>query len=315
MARTPALPADLVDVALQATRASRRIGFKREFSPETPGSWCELIKDVVAIANSGGGVILVGLNDDGAPTGWDPTEFLRVAPAVLTDRTSVYVGERWDDIEIAPARKGGRNIVRIVIGARTGYPLVFEKPGTYEDAPADRQRTAFERGTVYVRHGAKSEPGLARDLSRFAASEANRLRRELLRNMRKASSAPPGSEVIVVAPHTGPAGSVERFRIVDDPNALAVARTDFDVTHPYRQKELINTINDRVGAKIVGPYEIQCVRRVYGIDNRPEFAHEPKFGTRQYSDAFVSWLVTEYQRDAQFFAKAKAADADRRDAE
>jgi hypothetical protein len=94
---------------------------------------------------------------------------------------------------------------------------------------------------------------------------------------------------------------------VDDPNAPALARTDFDITHPYRQTELVSTINARVGSAVAGPYEIQCARKVHGVDQIPEFFHKPKFGSPQYSDAFVSWLVTEYQRDDQFFAKAKRA--------
>jgi hypothetical protein len=32
----------------------------------------------------------------------------------------------------------------------------------------------------------------------------------------------------------------------------------------------------------------------------------PKFGSPQYSDAFVDWLVAEDERDPEFFASAKA---------
>jgi hypothetical protein len=128
-----------------------------------------------------------------------------------------------------------------------------------------------------------------------------------LQNLRKASAAPEGSEIIVVTPTAGPAETVDRFRVVDDPGAPAVARTDFDVTHPYRQKELVNTLNEHIGATIVGPYEILAARRVYGIDDRPEFFHRPKFGSPQYSEAFVAWLTTEYESDPDFFVKAKDA--------
>jgi hypothetical protein len=297
---------DPLAAALTATRESRRIEFEPEFSRETPGAWCELIKHIVAIANSGGGVIVVGLDDVGAPTGWDPTDLLAVDPADVVSSIATYVGERFDEVNIVAATKDGRALATVVIGARTGSPFVFEKPGTYLDGTGD-QKTAFARGTVYVRHGAKSEPASTRDLARFANTEAARIRRELVRNVRKVSSAPKGSEIIIATPKTGPESTVERFRVVDDPSAPAVARTDFDVTHPFRQTELVQTINDRAGAKIAGPYEIQCVRKVYDIDSRPEFFHRPKFGSPQYSDALVSWLITEYQRDPQFFENAKDA--------
>jgi hypothetical protein len=32
----------------------------------------------------------------------------------------------------------------------------------------------------------------------------------------------------------------------------------------------------------------------------------PKFGSPQYSEAFVDWLVDEYEREPEFFARAKA---------
>jgi hypothetical protein len=40
-------------------------------------------------------------------------------------------------------------------------------------------------------------------------------------------------------------------------------------------------------------------------ETRPEFVHVPKFGSPQYSDAFVDWLVAENERDPEFFPGAK----------
>ena len=251
-------------------------------------------------------MIVVGVDDAGRPTGWDPAPLLGIGPAEIVDAIAANVGERFDELEIAEAEKGARKLAIVAVGPRSGSPLVFEKAGTYVDENR-QQKTVFDRGTVYFRHGAKSEPALTRDLARFANAEAARFRRELVKNVRKLSAAPRGAEIIVVSPKTGPAATVDRFRVVDDPDAPAVARTDFDVTHPFRQTELIKTINDRAGKKIAGPYEIQCVRRVYDIDSRPEFFHRPKFGSPQYSDALVSWLITEYQRNPQFFEDAKDA--------
>ena len=49
-------------------------------------------------------------------------------------------------------------------------------------------------------------------------------------------------------------------------------------------------------------------RRVYRIDERPEFFHRPKFSSSpQFSDAFVSWLITEHQSDPKFFKNAVAS--------
>jgi hypothetical protein len=300
---------DPVELALAASKEGKRIEFKSEFEPTQSGAWCEILKDIAALANAGGGVILFGVDDSGEPTGWNPRPLLAVDTADIGNQITKYTGENFDDFQISEHSKKRRKIVALSIGPRTGSPLVFLKPGTYPTERDNKQSTAFSRGSIYFRHGSKSEPCTSRDIERFIQAELARTRREFLKNVRKVAAAPTDAEVLVLTPKVGPSERASRFRVVDDPNAPALARTDFDVTHPYRQTELVSTINDRVGSTVAGPYEIQCVRRVHGVDQIPEFFHRPKFGSPQYSDAFVSWLVTEYQRDTEFFVKAKQAAA------
>ncbi len=52
---------DLVDKGLAAKRESKYLDFKSSFNPDSAGEWCELIKDIVAMANTGGGIIIIGL--------------------------------------------------------------------------------------------------------------------------------------------------------------------------------------------------------------------------------------------------------------
>jgi hypothetical protein len=54
---------------------------------------------------------------------------------------------------------------------------------------------------------------------------------------------------------------------------------------------------------------VLSVRRVHAIseETRPEFVHVPKFGSPQYSDAFVDWLVASTVREPLFFERAKAS--------
>jgi len=46
------------------------LDFKAYFDPQSKGDWCELIKDILAMTNSGGGLIIVGVNDDGTTQTW-----------------------------------------------------------------------------------------------------------------------------------------------------------------------------------------------------------------------------------------------------
>jgi hypothetical protein len=298
--------ADDISAALVAARPTQRVAFWPELKPSTPGVWCELAKDAVALANSGGGVIVFGVGRDGALTGWNPEHLLQVGMARLHREVGAYVGGELD-LRVAPGRRHGRKVATIQVSPREGSPLVFERDGLYVDKQG-KEHTPFRRGMVFFRHGARSGPARARDLARFATLEERRIRRDIVEHLRQVAKAPTGSEVIVVPPRSAPSGTVERFRVVDDPKAPVLARTDFDVTHPYRQKELVEVLNRRAGRPIATAFEIQCVRRVHRTDARDEFFHRPKFGSPQYSESFVTWLLAQHDRDPQFFEKAKTAD-------
>jgi hypothetical protein len=58
-----------------------RLDIKRGFDPTQTGDWCELIKDIVAITNSGGGRLNIGLYDDGKPSGESVHAFISLDPA------------------------------------------------------------------------------------------------------------------------------------------------------------------------------------------------------------------------------------------
>ena len=71
---------------------------------------------------------------------------------------------------------------------------------------------------------------------------------------------------------------------------------------------VIREVNARLAGAIVNAFDVLSVRRVHAIseETRPEFVHVPKFGSPQYSDAFVDWLIGEHERDSEFFTRAKA---------
>src|SRR6516164_1713664 len=153
---------NIVKKALGASRESKRVEFKRGFDANTPGSWCELIKDIVAMANSGGGIIVFGLDSTGAPSGESIAEIESLDPADLTNKLVKYIGVPNFEIETLGLRKRRKKLFALIISG-TPFPHVFEQPGTY-DIGSGKQKSAFGLGTVYFRHGAKSEPGTTDDL-------------------------------------------------------------------------------------------------------------------------------------------------------
>jgi len=294
---------------LKAQRESKYIDFKAELDLGGPGAWCEIVKDVVAMANSGGGVLLIGLNNNGVPIGIDPQPILDLDEAVVTDKIERYTGVQFDRFTISEENKDGHRLAAISIDG-VSIPIVFTKPGTYA-VTNKKQKTAFSAGTVYFRHGAKSEPGNTNDLRMVVERQLEAIRRSWLKGVRKVVKAPPGSQVYTFASDVevreSSSADAKAIRIVDDPDAPAYRKLDYDITHPYRQKEVINAINKATGDDPhINSYDVQCVRKLYEIEGDDRLCHRSKFSlSSQYSQEFVEWLIEEVRRDKNFFRKLR----------
>src|SRR5437764_9516928 len=80
-----------------AKNESKSVDFKSAFDPDRSADWCELLKDVVAMANSGGGTILIGVTDDGQCTsGSGALKILQTDPAKVTDKIAKYTAVQFD---------------------------------------------------------------------------------------------------------------------------------------------------------------------------------------------------------------------------
>lgn len=162
----------LIDRSLSNQRESKYIEFKSEFDSSSRRAWCELIKDIVAMAHSGGGAIAFGLDNVGLPTGADVSDILEMDPADLTNKIARYTGSQFDTFQFFEAMKSGHTIGILLIEP-TPDLLVFTKPGTYP-IPGGQGR-AFSEGVVYFRHGAKSEPALRMILRSSFKGESTKL--------------------------------------------------------------------------------------------------------------------------------------------
>lgn len=294
----------------EAKTETASVDFKTGFDTRSLREWVEVIKDLVSMANSGGGSIVFGVNDDGTPSGADLSNLEKVDPATITDKLSKYIGRQFSDFRLERIQRFGSPAIALVVKA-SPIPLVFTAPGTYEvptQTGKQQQQTAFGKGTVYFRHGAKSEPGNYDDLRMVVEREVERIRASWLDGVAKVTAAPPGSVISVLPPEV----KVERaaqeatpVRLTHDASAPAVRAPEFDVLFPYRQKEVMTQLAARLPGLRITPHDVQCVRKVHKLDDDPTYSFKHKFGSRQYSDAFVALLVEEYNADPNFFHAAR----------
>ena len=282
--------------AAEAKRSSKRVELKHEFDPRVDGDSLELLRDVVALANSGGGVVVLERVGD-------------VDEELIHQQLERYAEPEFEAFELHDITRGGRPATAIVVEGVANTPLVFARHGRYR-SPDGGDRTAFARGGLYFRHGAKSEPASGADVRDFIKRQLDATRAQWLANIRQVMHAPDGAEVAVIeTAERDEEGRPTLIRLTTDPHAPLYGQVDPDQSHPYRQKEVIREVNARLDGHSVNAFDILSVRRVHAIseETRPEFVHVPKFGSPQYSDAFVDWLVAETGRDPEFFGRAKTA--------
>jgi hypothetical protein len=216
----------LIENARTAKRESKHLEFKEGFDPGSPGEWCEVVKDIVAIANSGGGIIVFGLDSAGTPTEASLDQIRKIDPADISNRVSKYTGPVELEFEIQSIEKQGQKLEAFVIQS-AAIPMVFQKPGTY-DIGGGKQKTAFGQGSVYFRHGAKSEPGSSNDIRMAIERQLESIRKSWIKGVRKVVKAPAGSQIIAVrssfpvapTPSTG-----SNLRAVNDANTIPVRLT------------------------------------------------------------------------------------------
>jgi len=246
---------DLIQKALSAKRESKYVEFKQGFDPNSPEEWCGVIKDIVAIANSGGGIIVFGLDNLGTPTGSPLDGLARLDPADVANKIAKYTGPVDFEFEIRELKKKGQALVAFVINA-VSIPIVFQKPGTF-DIGNGKQRTAFGVGTVYFRHGAKSEPGTSDDIRRVIERQLEFIRKSWIRNVRKVVQAPHGAQIVTVQPSVRMRASptaATTVRAVKDPKATPVLLTrnpsiaSGSFVHEEVSEGIFDEINNVIGA-------------------------------------------------------------------
>src|SRR4051794_36218789 len=162
--------AKLLERAAAAKRASKAVAFHERF--DVP----ELVRDLAALANSGGGAILLGVQRDGALSG---AEIPPLGRGVLRSAIERYTGSVFDDVEVATAERSGMPVIALLVGPAHEAPIPYVTDG----------EAAF-----YARHGAKSAPATQDDLRRFIDRRVRELRREWLSGIRQVVTAPRGSD-------------------------------------------------------------------------------------------------------------------------
>jgi hypothetical protein len=96
--------ATLVLKAETANQESKQLDFKGQFE-DTTECWCALMKDIIAMANSGGGILVFGANSDGTPSGVDCNALLKCDLAAISSKAFKWTGYEFAELETVVVRR------------------------------------------------------------------------------------------------------------------------------------------------------------------------------------------------------------------
>lgn len=303
----------LLDAAANVKKENKQVDFKEFFDPAITYEWCQILKDIIAMANTGGGIILFGVNDDGTPVkSFKKAIILDIDPATIADKIFSYTGENFSDVKIMEVIRQGFNVPALLV-APALTPIVFTKPGA-DILEGNKQRPAFVRGSVYFRHGAKSEPGNTNDIRIALERALNRTKKSWFDGVRKISNIKSGDEVIVQSRSATNQSKIIQHvpvRIVSDKGAQSFRPDNAAELWPHRSKEIVKKVNEGLPEGIkISTHDVLCIKKQYSIneDTSPDLVYRPyKEIAPRYSDEFVDWILESFKNNQNIFVEAKVA--------
>lgn len=178
-----------------------------------------LAKEVVALANTGGGLIIYGVDRHGHAVGLPADSVTLLDPARVGDYVGRYIGNQRVVLSVSTHAEGETVLVQIAVSGHDRPPVVMERPGTFGDG--SRQETLFEAGAVFVRRDTKACPAQRADFERWLIDAEERGERNAYGLMRQVADRPRGTVIEFALPDTPSNrldGAAERY--MADPSKL-----------------------------------------------------------------------------------------------
>lgn len=282
--------------------------FKQAFSGDTE-AWVKLLAELVSLANTNGGILIIGIDDTGKPVGVSESLLKTLDPAKINDKLGKYTTAR---IDASP---------RIVTYYKKAYLaicvspspslIVFDRDGNYQKD--NKSESGFRAGIVYVRKPGGKCPAQQTDLESKVREITQRNTSSFLARIKHVASVPSEAGLIAVE-----AGNPERgYQIREDGTAIPVVVSYSDekalpisravaltrerrvpVINPGKLKpsEVVKLVQKRLGSsKIFRMNEHTQAWKYYGV--RPASnANDPadcNLDYCNYDDAHKDYLYTQ----------------------
>ncbi len=130
---------------------SAKLDYKSAYDPSDTTHKVRLAKHVLAMANTAGGYVVIGVLDDGRRCGLEKTAVDRIDEATVRSQIAGYTSARIPLFVARPIEYEGLSFAIVTVLPVSGTIVVAAADGNSPDG------NLFRKGDVLVRHGSSSE--------------------------------------------------------------------------------------------------------------------------------------------------------------
>jgi hypothetical protein len=190
---------------------TNQLELKSSYDPAQRRDQLGLVREIVAMANAEGGEVHLGVEESGERPGLDQASVALLDPARVQDLIDSFIEPDHIRLECRTeaADEADRRVVIIRVSPVTQFPLVFTKPGDFEENGESQK--VFARHAVYRRRGTKAEPARREDFREWIERAVERENEAWKSRVAVLARLPAGASLEVVT------GSEEAL---DEPAAL-----------------------------------------------------------------------------------------------
>ncbi len=260
--------------------------YKLYFDVSNGKAKVDLVKNIVAIANSGGGKIIFGRSE---------TEIVGVEQDVVnaldsaklddfiykfTQPVRVQLGHNIEKLS------NGKYLVEITIES-VKYPIVFSKQGSWSNMTSNEREVFFE-GDIWVRHSSKTEKVTYEDIREIIERGRQEEREKLLSQIQRIATLPEDSELIVVQdgkPISTPKGFLESQIQLRGINKSLVIEP-FYLLWLFKHRNQFELKNEEISLLIASALRRSATLYwwVLEVDDNPSLIKDELFVTLEASD-------------------------------
>jgi len=214
-----------------------RLDYKQTIDISSDKQWYGITKDISAFANTYGGYLLFGIDNNANITGLtrDVADAIKDA-SKIQQKINRTLEPHISNIRSNEFRYDANIVVAVYIPQSKGITHLISKQATIT-LPSGDKKIALNQGTFYIRRSAANHLGDSRDFDAVIERRIDSFRDALIEKVARVVKSPENSDVFILS--KDPDGKVDgRFIIEDAPDSIPVKGMSFAVPPEGYEEEI-----------------------------------------------------------------------------